>query len=213
MPSARAIRAISSDIAKFFEPSSIPGKRWQCKSINLCPQLTAAIPRRYFEVHIQCRLQWAICSESRCALNFCTCVYRQPDSIPNPTNNGRPCEKVEFALVSFHSPRLIFINRYFHPDQSATSRLLSDLAFSLADAGHEILILTSQQRYDNADARLPAREIRGRVKVHRLAATRFGRMRLLGRAVDYVSFYVSMAVDLLKLARAGDTIIPMTDPP
>jgi colanic acid biosynthesis glycosyl transferase WcaI len=110
-------------------------------------------------------------------------------------------------------PRLIFINRYFHPDQSATSRLLSDLAFALADAGHDILILTSQQRYDDPDARLPACEVRGRVKVQRLAGTRFGRMRLLGRAIDYLSFYISMVVTLLKLARAGDSIVPMTDPP
>ena len=117
-------------------------------------------------------------------------------------------------LVSSHStPRLIFINRYFHPDQSASSRLLSDLAFALADAGRNIVILTSQQRYDDPDARLPAREIWGKVKVHRLAGTRFGRINLLGRAIDYVSFYVSMAFSLLKLARAGDTIVPMTDPP
>jgi glycosyltransferase involved in cell wall biosynthesis len=110
-------------------------------------------------------------------------------------------------------PRLIFINRYFHPDQSATSRLLSDLTFALADAEHNILILTSQQRYDDPDARLPSREILGRVAVHRLAGTRFGRITILGRAIDYVSFYVSMALSLLKLARAGDTIVPMTDPP
>jgi glycosyltransferase involved in cell wall biosynthesis len=110
-------------------------------------------------------------------------------------------------------PRLIFINRYFHPDQSATSRLLSDLTFALADAEHNILILTSQQRYDDPDARLPSREILGRVAVHRLAGTQFGRITILGRAIDYVSFYVSMALSLLKLARAGDTIVPMTDPP
>jgi glycosyltransferase involved in cell wall biosynthesis len=117
-------------------------------------------------------------------------------------------------IVPSHSlPRLIFINRYFHPDQSATSRLLSDLAFALANVGHDILILTSRQRYDDPDARLPACEVRGKVKVHRLAGTRFGRRRLLGRAIDYLSFYVSMAVALLKLAGAGDIIVPMTDPP
>src|SRR5215510_8184275 len=116
--------------------------------------------------------------------------------------------------VSSHSlPRLIFINRYFHPDQSATSRLLSDLAFALAEAGHNILVLTSRQRYDDPDARLPSREILERVAVHRLAGTRFGRSTILGRAIDYVSFYISMAVSLLKLARPGDTIVPMTDPP
>ena len=109
--------------------------------------------------------------------------------------------------------RLIFINRYFHPDQSASSQLLSDLVFALAEAGRNILILTSRQRYDAPDARLPSYEVRGQVKVHRLAGTRFGRMALLGRSIDYFSFYVSMAVTLLRLARAGDTIVAMTDPP
>ena len=30
------------------------------------------------------------------------------------------------------SMRVIFVNRYFHPDQSATSRMVSALAFGLA---------------------------------------------------------------------------------
>jgi colanic acid biosynthesis glycosyl transferase WcaI len=110
-------------------------------------------------------------------------------------------------------PRLIFINRYFHPDLSGTSQLLSDLAFALANAGNEIHILTSRQRYDDPDALLPAREVRSRVTVHRLAATRFGRKNLLGRAIDYFSFYASMTIKLLKLSRAGDTVVSMTDPP
>ena len=29
-------------------------------------------------------------------------------------------------------PRLIFVNRFFHPDHSATSQILCDLAFHLA---------------------------------------------------------------------------------
>jgi colanic acid biosynthesis glycosyl transferase WcaI len=116
-------------------------------------------------------------------------------------------------MPPYSLPRLIFINRYFHPDQSATSRLLSDLAFALATAGHDILILTSRQCYDDPNARLPACEVRGKVKIHRLAGTRFGRRGLLGRSIDYLSFYASTAVALLKLARSGDTIVAMTDPP
>jgi len=110
-------------------------------------------------------------------------------------------------------PQLIFINRYFHPDQSASSQLLSDLAFALAEAECDILILTSRQCYDDPDARLPSYEVSGRVRVHRLAGTRFGRTALLGRSIDYFSFYLSMAISVLKLARAGDTIVAMTDPP
>ncbi|MBN2576783.1 MAG: hypothetical protein JXP73_19625 [Deltaproteobacteria bacterium] len=42
-------------------------------------------------------------------------------------------------------PRLIFINRFFHPDGSATSQLLGDLAFHLAGAGHDVSVITSRQ--------------------------------------------------------------------
>jgi len=31
--------------------------------------------------------------------------------------------------------KIIFINRFFYPDQSATSLMLTDLAFSLAEEG------------------------------------------------------------------------------
>ena len=34
--------------------------------------------------------------------------------------------------------RLIFLNRYFFPDHSATSQILSDLAFHLARSGREV---------------------------------------------------------------------------
>ena len=38
--------------------------------------------------------------------------------------------------------RLIFVNRFFCPDHSATSQILSDLAFDLADAGREVHVVT-----------------------------------------------------------------------
>jgi hypothetical protein len=35
-------------------------------------------------------------------------------------------------------PRLIFVNRFFHPDHSATNQILGDLAFHLAEAGCDV---------------------------------------------------------------------------
>lgn len=115
-----------------------------------------------------------------------------------------------------HKPRkLIFINRYFYPDHSATSQMLSDLAFGLAKGSSEraIHIVTSRQRYDDASAKLPAEEAVQNVYIHRVATTRFGRQNLAGRAVDYLSFYAAAFYCLLKLTRAGDTLIAKTDPP
>ncbi len=109
--------------------------------------------------------------------------------------------------------RLIFLNRYFHPDHSATSQMLSDLAFFLAGAGHAVSVITSGQQYDDAAACLPACEVTLGVQVHRVRTTRFGRANLLGRAADYASFYLTAGWRLWRLARAGDVIVAKTDPP
>jgi colanic acid biosynthesis glycosyl transferase WcaI len=110
-------------------------------------------------------------------------------------------------------PRLIFVNRFFFPDHSATSQILSDLAFHLASAGRDVHVVTSTQIYDDPKAALPASEIIDGVHVHRVPSTNFGRSGLLGRSVDYLSFYRSMWQCLTVLAEPGDIIVAKTDPP
>jgi glycosyltransferase involved in cell wall biosynthesis len=109
--------------------------------------------------------------------------------------------------------RLIFVNRFFHPDHSATSQILSDLAFHLGEAGFDVQVLTSRQIYDDSSRELPASEsVRG-VQVHRVWATRFGRGRLLPRAIDYLTFYLSATAKLAALADSSTVVVAETDPP
>src|ERR1043166_3269501 len=109
--------------------------------------------------------------------------------------------------------RLLFANRYFPPDHSATSQMVGDLAVHLAKRGHEVVAITSRQRYDDASARLARRERVNGVDVVRVATTRFGRGFLPGRALDYATFYLSAFFAILRRARRGDTVVAMTDPP
>jgi colanic acid biosynthesis glycosyl transferase WcaI len=108
---------------------------------------------------------------------------------------------------------IVFVNRFFYPDQSATSQLLTDLSQALARSGFTVHVICSRQRYDDPGVRLPPQESSDGVTVHRIWTTRFGRDRLLGRALDYASFYGSSAVAMLRLLRRGDTVIAKTDPP
>src|SRR5262245_27648940 len=109
--------------------------------------------------------------------------------------------------------RVVFVNRFFSPDHSATSQMVSQLAFHLAASGYEVHVITSQQLYDNAQASLAAeKEIEG-VHVHRVSSTQFGRTALPGRAIDYLSFYASTWKCLLAIAKPGDIVIAKTDPP
>src|SRR5882757_3642794 len=110
-------------------------------------------------------------------------------------------------------PRLIFLNRYFFPDHSATSQILSDLAFHVAATGAQVHVVTGRQRYDDPGARLPACETVKGVEIHRVRTTQFGRSALLGRGFDYASFYASALHKLLWLARPGDVLVAKTDPP
>lgn len=109
--------------------------------------------------------------------------------------------------------KVILVNRYFHPDESATSQLLSDLAFHLAGGANEVHVITSRQRYDEASSALPIRETIDGVNIVRIWTTRFGRAGLIGRALDYVTFYASASAELVLLARKGDIVIAKTDPP
>ncbi len=91
--------------------------------------------------------------------------------------------------------------------------MLSDLAFHLARQGREVHVVTSRQRYDDAAADLPASEVRDNLHIHRVWTSRFGRAWLPGRSLDYFSFYVFSAFRVARLARQGDLVVAMTDPP
>lgn len=109
--------------------------------------------------------------------------------------------------------RLIFVNRFFFPDHSATSQILSDLAFHLAEGGREVAVVSSAQIYDAPRTSLPEFETVNGVQVHRVPSSRFGRGSLIGRSLDYLTFYRSARRRLVELARSGDLIVAKTDPP
>lgn len=109
--------------------------------------------------------------------------------------------------------RVVFVNRFFHPDSAPTGLYAAVVAFDLAAAGHEVHAVTSRLAYDAAGLAYAAEEsVRG-VQVHRVWSTHFGRRTLIGRACDYGSFYVSAGWRLILLLRTGDLVVAATDPP
>lgn len=111
------------------------------------------------------------------------------------------------------APKVLFVNRFFYPDHSATSQILSDLAFDLAREGVDVGVITSRLRYDDASAELPSFEMVHGVSVHRVWSSRFGRAQLLGRAFDYGTFYFGAGAALWRLANKNTVVVAKTDPP
>lgn len=108
--------------------------------------------------------------------------------------------------------KVVLVNRFFCPDISATSQLLSDLAFHIAGQ-FEVHVITGRQSYQASGETLGGYEVVRNVHVHRVWTTRFGREWLPGRAVDYATFYLSAFLRMVSLLRRNDVIVALTDPP
>ncbi|MCZ8105764.1 MAG: glycosyltransferase family 4 protein [Burkholderiales bacterium] len=108
---------------------------------------------------------------------------------------------------------MIFVNRFFWPDHSATSQIVSDLAFHLSRKGRSVAVVTSRLAYDGTLPLLPASANVDGVDVHRVATTGFGRGAIVGRIADYGSFYLSAGRKLAALIERDDIVVAKTDPP
>jgi colanic acid biosynthesis glycosyl transferase WcaI len=104
--------------------------------------------------------------------------------------------------------KIVFFNRFFFPDTSATSQILSDLAFHLAAGGAHVHVVTSH--VPGGDAALET--IRG-VTVHRVARTIAGPHGLARRALAYAGYYFGARSAARRLLEPGDIAIVKTDPP
>jgi glycosyltransferase involved in cell wall biosynthesis len=107
---------------------------------------------------------------------------------------------------------VVFANRYFFPDESATSQILSDVAFDLAASGRRVGVITSRLTYENA-VKLAKTETISGVGIERVSTTGFGRGNLLGRSLDYLSFYASATIRAFRTVSKGDVLVIKTDPP
>jgi len=140
-------------------------------------------------------------------------VGRMPEAIRRKRSNAERahafCRNTDKKLQG----RIFFLNRFFYPDHSATSQLLGDIAFHLADSGESVHVVTSRLRYDDPEARLERETDERGVVIHRVWTSRFGRHWLPGRAIDYLTFYLSAGWALLRLLQRGDVLVAKTDPP
>jgi len=105
--------------------------------------------------------------------------------------------------------RVLFINRYYWPDEPATAQLLTDLAESLAAAGFEVEILTSMPLAEGARGV----EQHNGVKINRLLHPAAKPRSLMGRCVLFAGFVTKAAFFCLRSLQRGDIVITMTDPP
>ncbi len=106
-------------------------------------------------------------------------------------------------------PAIIFLNRFYWPEEPATGQLLTDLATALAAAGQDVTVIASQPIQPGC----AQQEIHAGVKVLRVRGTRWSRHGLAGKAVDFATFALGALWTLGRVARPRDRIVVLTDPP
>lgn len=98
--------------------------------------------------------------------------------------------------------RIIFLNRVYWPSTAATAQLLTDLAEGLAARGWPVHVITTGESSSRHNG----------VTIHRTGAgEQHGGM--LSRALNYRRFQGAARHQLASVARPGDIVVPMTDPP
>lgn len=108
--------------------------------------------------------------------------------------------------------RVLFLNQAFHPDVVASGQVLTDVAVSLARAGHDLTIITADSGYDNPARRFPSRETWNGIDIIRIRAVRAGKDSRWRRAIDFGSFLILCALRLASM-RKHDVVVAMTSPP
>ncbi len=107
--------------------------------------------------------------------------------------------------------RIAIVNQYYLPDLSPTGRLVSSLAEHRVALGDEVTVVTGSGGYAGTSLRR-GRDQRGGVTVWRVATPGRRARGILGRALQWASFFVLGAWRLVRLPRQ-DVIICLTTPP
>lgn len=121
------------------------------------------------------------------------------------------CGNVRSYENAGNTLKIVFVNRFFYPDQSATSVMLSDLLEGLDTSAQECLVITS------ASIHTPGEDVEERdfedVDVVRVPGFAKGNGSLATRLLNFLIFYLGVLVVGIYSIRRGDVVICLTDPP
>lgn len=110
--------------------------------------------------------------------------------------------------------KIVIVSQCFWPDTASVAQHLSDLADELSKEGHEINVYTSLFSYENKSIKYPKKETHKGILINRLYHSYFGKKSIIGRALDFISFNISVLVPLLFINKKNvDMVIAMPPPP
>jgi colanic acid biosynthesis glycosyl transferase WcaI len=113
---------------------------------------------------------------------------------------------------------IAFFNRSYYPDTSATGQLLTDLCEGLVrDHGCRVSVIAGMPLLPAHDHLVSVRGLVGweqhnGVEVVRARGSRLDKRRFVGRATNYVSYFLTACYAGMRIDRP-DVVVALTDPP
>jgi len=108
--------------------------------------------------------------------------------------------------------QLLFINRFYFPDEAATAQLLTMAAEDLVGRDCGVTVIAGQIDYFTAKRLFRENDVRHRVRALRVWSTAFGSRSTVGRIFDYLTFYAAAAWTALRCDDV-DCVVVWSDPP
>ncbi|MCB9708686.1 MAG: glycosyltransferase family 4 protein [Myxococcales bacterium] len=109
---------------------------------------------------------------------------------------------------------VLVLHQHYVPETAATAQLLGDLCEDLAANGLEVTVITAQPSYRNPIQveRLPAREVRAGVRIHRVRTYIPQRRTIPRRLFHYGSYFASGLIESLR-GDMPDVALILSTPP
>lgn len=108
---------------------------------------------------------------------------------------------------------IVILTQVYFPDTVSVAQHLSDLCKRLVDRGHHVTVITSRVGYDSGE-KFDSLEVDGNITIKRVWQTKFGKKSLILRAVNFLTFNLSLMVSAFLLPKKEvDCILGTTSPP
>ncbi len=109
--------------------------------------------------------------------------------------------------------QIVFVNRFFYPDESATAAVLTDLISGLSLGAYDVTIVTGRSFYTKDAGKLEKRDSFGDAAVIRVSSLRVFNSSIFGRILNYIAFHILATLTVFRIVRRDDIVVCLTDPP
>src|SRR6478735_914631 len=115
-------------------------------------------------------------------------------------------------VPDFVKDRIWIVSELYYPEQTSSGYFLTHIAEGLA-ADYDVCVVCSQPSYSERGIRAPRYEERNGAQINRVRSFHFDKDRLALRALNLVSFTLSVFWFALRRFGEGDKLLVLTNPP